>query len=101
MWRRFTFRDPHGRKIATECDHGSAFNIQKHVCCRGVQRHVLEEGGPSQRMAEWIANFAGSMLFVLLHLIPFAAYFDAAGADEAVWLGDGSVSPQIHWLNHS
>ncbi len=39
-----------------------------------LQRQVLEEGGPAQRVAERIATFAGSMRFVLLHLIAFAVW---------------------------
>jgi len=39
-----------------------------------LQRQVLEEGGAARRMAESIANFAGSMRFVVLHLIGFAVW---------------------------
>jgi uncharacterized membrane protein len=39
-----------------------------------LQKQVLEEGGASLRIADRIANFAGSMMFVFLHLAWFAIW---------------------------
>lgn len=40
----------------------------------GLQREILHEGGLSQRIADRIAAFAGTMLFVVLHLIWFGVW---------------------------
>jgi len=39
-----------------------------------LQKQVLAEGGATQRLADRIASFAGSVPFVILHLIWFAAW---------------------------
>jgi len=39
-----------------------------------LQKQALEEGGRAQKVADRVAGFAGSMTFVVLHLIWFATW---------------------------